>query len=149
MPTTSEGPQEETTTVRDPDLPFLAAKAAIELDNVLAGRGKELKSVRELAGALRASVECPGGGKRSAFVDPGTVTIINQAIAQSGAGAVKTVAELVQQAQSIATRLTTSDPDTERTSLEWIRAFCVALSRGASAYRQRLHDSRPAHPSRR
>ena len=138
--------------VVDPDLPFLASRAAIELDNLLLGRSKTLISVIALATRLRNSfrLDANGGSPRS-LVDPATLTVLGEAINRSTVHPPLTsVEDLIKKACAIADDLTKkTDPKDDRESLIWARAFCVALSHLASAYHKSIFDLRPPHPFRR
>jgi hypothetical protein len=135
----------------NPDLPFLASEAAIELDRVLAGYASDLTAVRQLAEQLKNAVGLPGanGGAQS-LMDPATLSVLGAAVNRTSPGKqVVTVNELLTKAGSIARDLLKSDPNTDREWLEWARAFCVSLSQSAAAYRKSIYDLRPSHPFRR
>ena len=138
--------------VIDPDLPFLASEAAIELVNLLLGRKSDLKSVSILAEKLRNSVEIDKtNGEIHSLMDPTTVIILAEAINKSQAQPTITkVEELIKKACSIADDLSNNtDPKDNRNRLEWARDFCVALSRLTAAYHKSIFDLRPPHPFRR
>lgn len=138
--------------VIDPDLPFLASKAAIELDNLILGRTSDLKSVNILAEKLRHSFEIDEtNGERRSLLDPTTLTILGEAINKSETQPTVTKEkDLINKAWSIADELLQEKnlkDDSGR--LEWARAFCVALSSLTAAYHRSIFDLRPPHPFRR
>lgn len=136
----------------DPNLPFLASEAAIELDALLCGEGTDLSAVRSLADRLRSAVPLqPADGGAQSFVDPATLGILGEAVSQAGgdAEAPQNVTDLMARASTIANDLAGSDPQSNREGLVWARAFCVGLSRSAAAYRKSIHDLRQPHPFRR
>ena len=135
----------------DPGLPFLASQAAIEIDRVLAGMDTGLEAVKRLATQLRNSVTSDSSsGAAKSLIDPSTGSVFGRALAQGPSGrSIGSVDELVRELIATANKLPSSPTPEDPSSLEWARAFCVALSRFASAYRQSIHELRPAHPYRR
>ncbi|MBM4327003.1 MAG: hypothetical protein FJ118_07550 [Deltaproteobacteria bacterium] len=143
--------EEETQELRvlDADLPFLAVEAAIDIDNLLSNSGKDLKAMRKLADRLTKSVDKPNGTPRS-LMDPATLTVLGEALAQAGTTeTLEKVDDLLLRAEKISQVLSSEDPTKNLTELKEARAFCLALSREAAAYRNSLSDLRPSHPFRR
>lgn len=138
----------------DPNLPFLASKAAIELDKMVRGVSVDTTSIHELSSILRSSFETDesNGGFRSRM-DAATLTVLGQAVNQSRTGQqIVQMDKIVEMAVTVADKMLNGAngklrEDTD--SLEWARDFCVALSRCAAAYRKSLMDLRPSHPFRR
>src|SRR5437868_4395266 len=65
----------------DPDLPFLATRAAIELDTLLVGQATDLQAVRQLAESVRTLTEFNSeSGQRRLEMDPPTVEVFNRAL---------------------------------------------------------------------
>jgi|WetSurMetagenome_2_1015567.scaffolds.fasta_scaffold38534_3 hypothetical protein len=134
----------------DPDLPFLASEAAIDLDNLILNKTKELKAVRRLAEQLKHSINigkmdsCP-----RSLMDPATLTVLGEAILQvAGKNGNSRIEDLLAQAASITEVLSNENPESS-SDLEQARDFCVALSRAATVYRKSILDLRPQHPFRR
>lgn len=138
--------------VLDPNLPFLASTAAIELDNLLLGRKTNLKPVYILQGMLKDSFEIDreNGATRS-LMDPSTLTVLGEAINTSqDQRRVTKIEDLIATASSIANDLSRrTNTKNNRERLEWARAFCVSLSRLTAAYHKSIFDLRPQHPFRR
>jgi hypothetical protein len=134
----------------DPDLPMLAAQAAIELDSLRRGKLIGLRTVHEVGQRLRTSLETsPDNGKR-AIIDSSTFAIVGPALdTTEWSGRVKTTEQLINGTGEIADIMTDLNEQVETKQIEKIRNFCVALSKFAAAYRQSLHDLEPAHTFRR
>lgn len=134
----------------DPDLPMLAAQAAIELDSLRRGKRIGLSTVNEISDRLKGSLEgSPGNGKR-AVLDSSTFAIVGPALDTSEwSGRVTTTDQLITGAGDIADAMNKLDEKAETAQIEKIRNFCVALSKYAAAYRQALQDLEPTHSFRR
>jgi hypothetical protein len=134
----------------DPDLSFLAAKAAVELDNLAAGRPTKIVAARTLAERIHGSLGQSDGtaGPRS-LMDPATLTVVSEAVSQTLPDPVRTMDDLVREATSLASDLTEENPSEESAVIERVRTFCVALSRCAAAYRESVFSLRPTHPFRK
>jgi len=78
-----ETPGKKVLHVLDPDLALLASEAAIDIDNLLSNRSKDLKAMRDLAGRLKNSVEVSAGGPPHSLMDPATLTVLGEAVAQA------------------------------------------------------------------
>lgn len=135
----------------DLDLPFLATEAAIDIDNLISNRSKEMTSIRLLAEKLRNSVEVHSTGEPpSSLMDPATLTILGEAVARAaGEGYSKKVDDLLTEAFNIGTELSSADPTKDIKALERARDFCVALSTAVVAYHKSISDLTPQHPFRR
>ena len=134
----------------DPELPFLASEAAIDLDNLLNHRSNDVVAVHHLADRLKKTLAPAEGTVRARFLDHGTLTVLGEAINQvPGETELQEVDELISRASKIADELSSSDSSIDRARLEWARSFCVALSRCAAEYRKSIHEVRQHHPFRR
>ena len=134
----------------DPDLPFLASEAAIDLDNLLSNKSKELTAIRRLAEQLKNSIHLSESGScPRSLMDPATLTVLGEAVLQvAGKNRHSKIEDLLTQAALITEVLSNEDPE-NRDNLEKARDFCVALSRAATVYRKSILDLRPQHPFRR
>jgi hypothetical protein len=137
--------------VLDLELPFLASEAAIDIDNLISNRSKELTSIRLLADQLRNSIEISSTGEPPrSLMDPATLTILGEAVARAaGEGYSKKVDDLLTAAVKISTELSSDDPIKNIKELERARDFCVALSTAVIAYHKSISDLSPQHPFRR
>ena len=135
----------------DPDLPFLASEAAVDIDNLLAQRREDFTAIHRLARRLRNSIESgTAGGPPRSLMDPATLTVLGEAISQSGGtSASPRIADLLAHAEYIANALSHESLSLDKKELERVRDFCIALSDAAAAYRKSIHDLRPSHPFRR
>jgi len=139
------------------DLPSLASHAAIELDNLIRGQEIQLEAVPRLASLISDTIPpIEGLPAPTSLLDPMTVVVMNRAITDSKmAGTMTTVLELVQEAGKIGAYLKRVNEDPQRFGkenvelLEQMRAFCLALSKRASAHRKSIEDVKPPHPFRR
>jgi hypothetical protein len=136
---------------RDPNLPLLASQAAIELDNLILSKSTELSATRQLGTLLSKSFGVEQGVPSiHSLSDPGTMTVVSRALLSSITGAqVRTVSDLAREAAQVAVKLRDTGVTADRESLEFARAFCVALSECAASYLQSRYSQLPAHPNRR
>ena len=151
MPPTMDLPS-ETIKLRalDPELPMLAAQAAMELDNYKSSGDVDFAAVKRLSQRLNNSFQSGTTMPRIALLDSSTVSLIGRAFnSSSWAGKVSTVEQLSQELWDVAQRLEKVEAAPDQQPVEKIRDFCVALSECASSYRQAFHDLRPSHPFRR
>lgn len=136
----------------DPDLPFLASEAAVDLANLRYGQSQRFEAIRRLAARLRNSIKKDDSGAPSrALMDPAALTIVGGAAAESCSADQSSVKvnELLAKAMEIAEFLTSGKMEEEHEKLEEAMNFCAALSRAAIAYRRSIRDLRPSHPYRR
>jgi hypothetical protein len=134
----------------NPDLPFLASEAAVDIDNILAGGARELGKIRELVELLNTSVN-PASEESVPIsqLDPGTLTVLGEAVtAAVRNGTFQEVSDLIRETAKIVSSLECDEPETNRMELEKAREFCLALSRAALAYRMSIYEWRPPHPFR-
>ncbi len=131
--------------VLDPELPFLASQAAIELDSILNGTGSESSAVHNLAKKLKDSLESASAttNYHALLADTATISVLGQAIninlAAKQQQPISTVDELSKLTADIADQLSKVNKASSTTGsaeLEWARAFCLALSRCSAAYRR-------------
>lgn len=127
----------------DPELPFLAARAAIELDNLLLNRGQKLDAVASLAERLRnSSTRITNVQRDKALVDLSTVEILSSSVSATEQFSGSTLQDLAAKASEIAANLqTASERKSADSAIARSRAFCVALSRCASSYTQSVYES--------
>ena len=135
----------------DPDLPFLAAEVAIDVDILLAGKLIDRTAMRRLAEKLSQSIESDSsGGVPRSRMDMAALTILGEAVSETvDKDSLKKVEDLLAKASRIAEILANGDPNNNRDELEQAGNFCVALSRAAAAYSESIRDLRPSHPFRR
>jgi hypothetical protein len=135
--------------VLDPQLPLMACKAAIELDNFLLGTTTELKAARTLADQLKNSIQCDRDTtQRRSLMDPATLTIVASAASGTATQRVTQVELLLKYAEDIAELLIANDLHMNKSKVKSARSFFLALSRSVSAYRRSILDLRPSHPFR-
>jgi hypothetical protein len=135
----------------DPDLPLLAAQAAMELDNFRLQHGSEFDAVAQLATRLKnCFANVPDSPKTKALLDSGAVSILGRALDSSRwAEKVSTLSQLSQELWKVAELLERVPSSPKDLPIEKIRDFCVALSECAGSYRQSFNDLRPSNPFRR
>ncbi len=145
MTTSSEPEQTGGLRALDPDLPFLAAEVAIDVDNLLAGRSEDRSSMQRLAGILSRSfdIDSSSAPPRSRM-DIAAYSILSEAVTQSiKAETFKKMDDLLLKAIQVAKVLDKGDPQTDKAELEQAGNFCVALSKAAAAYRESIHNLHP------
>jgi len=137
--------------VLDSKLPWLASNAAVELDLLINGEQADLEAVKQLGQRLRQTLDKPEPNQpaRGLQVDTETETILGQAFAQAGEDPSTILDQLMQRTEEISEQLSSAETGSEPQALELLRAFCLALSQSAAAYRQSFTDVRPPHPYRR
>lgn len=135
----------------DLELSSLASDAAVELDLMINGEPTELDAVKQLGERLRQTLDKPAPDQPACglHVDTETETILGQAFMRAGADPSTILGELFRRTETIADQLSAAKPATERSDLEWQRAFCLALSQCASTFRHMISELRPPHPYRR
>jgi hypothetical protein len=136
----------------DPELPMLAAQAAMELDNYKSSGDTDFDAVKILSQRLNNSFQNGGAAAvpRKALLDSSTVSLLGRALNYSSqAEKVSTIDQLDKELWDLAQRLAKVEAAPADQPIEKIRDFCVALSECASSYRQAFHDLRPSHPFRR
>jgi hypothetical protein len=138
------------------DLASLACDAAIELDNLILDRAREVAAVRKLSDRLAKELpDAPDFSSLKHLVDPSTLVVMSRAILETPwAGQASEVQELTRAAGKIAQRLlsVSSDPGASRADipgLEQLRTFCLALSRRAAAARGSAIETKTPHPYRK
>lgn len=129
-----------------PDLPLLASRAAIELDNLLQGHGSNLRNVRLLSERLNNSTERITGNARQFVSDPATLDVLALALDASSVP-VRSVQEVAEEAWRVAEELhhAASESHSETQRLEKLRTFCNELSRNASIYRHLIEEAQPSY----
>jgi hypothetical protein len=135
----------------DPDLPMLAAQAAMELDNYQCTGEKGFSAVKELHSQLQNSFAHTGGANPSCknLLDSSAVSLLGHALhATSWVKDIATVDQLSGELWGIAQWLGRVETEADQLPIEKIRDFCVALSECAASQRQAFHDLRPFHPCR-
>jgi len=134
--------------VLDPDLPLLATEAAIDIDNMLSNRSKDVTAIHKLAELLKNSVKVNSAGPPHSLMDPATLTILTEAVAHA-AGGKNEMEELLSEAVKIGTSLSSEDPMKNPKELKRAMEFCIALAAAVAAYRKSIRDLRPMHPFRK
>jgi hypothetical protein len=135
----------------DPDLPFLATKAAIHIEKMLANKPANLSARNELADQLAA---CLTSGLKDSFsrsnMDPGTLTVLGEAVSAAVKnGPMKKIQDFRREAAKIEAALRlSSEPQKHRGKLEKARVFCLTLAKEALAYSASIHERPASHPFR-
>jgi len=133
----------------DPDLPMLAAQAAMELESFNSTGEVSFDAVRQLSLRLKNSFSLPSNAPR-ALLDSSTVSLIGRALnSYLPTEKVSTLDQLSSELWDVAERLDKVVVDPTHQPIEDIRDFCVALSECAASYRQAFYELRPTHPFRR
>lgn len=136
----------------DPELPTIAARAAIELDAISRGRSDDAEFVQKLSELLRNSVESvqlPQGRQLAALMDPSTVVIVARALRSAERGDVQTTKEVWELTRALADELGQAASQQTGKRIGELRDFCLELARGSAAHRQTFRSSRAPQPFRR
>lgn len=151
------GPDDAVLLQIENDLPSLACQAAIEIDDVILNRSRELKAVPRLATLIAESIpNVSDMATQASLLDPTAVVVVNRALMDSTFGpTLKKVEELVATTERMTQSLKdlTTNPPMFRSAkpdeLKKMRAFCLALSRHASAADRTWEEESQRHPFRR
>ncbi|MCK4389110.1 MAG: hypothetical protein KAV83_02580 [Desulfobacterales bacterium] len=136
----------------DPDLPFLASEAAVDLANLRYGESKRMVAIHHLADRLKESIKKDSSGVPSrSLVDPDALTVLGGAVVESTSAAQSSqkIDDLLARALVIAEFLSSENMQDDPGKMEEAMNFCAALSRAAIAYRRSIRDLSPSHPFRR
>lgn len=136
----------------DPDLPFLASEAAVDLANLRYGDSQRMEAIRNLADRLKKSIKKDSSGVPSrSLVDPDALTVLGGAVVEStfAGQSSKKIDDLLVRALEIAEFLSSENMQDDPAKMEEAMNFCAALSRAAIAYRRSIRDLSPSHPFRR
>ena len=131
----------------DPDLPLLAARAAVQLDRLIikGSTGNEpMDALKELSAMLSGvRMKAQGGGCEKELLDPFSVTILNRALVKSSPEQpIKSESDFIEATQTLAKSLDTPS-DNSLDVLKNIRNFCIHLSNYSSAQRQIAFSGNP------
>jgi hypothetical protein len=144
---------EQSLNVLDPDLSFLAASAALELDNLLNDSASSLEHVEKLAKLLLSSAGSATAtvGDIRMLIDPVSSNVLNRAILESYDVKLSSLKELSKQTSQLSESLkkTLSNVVSEKQNLKSLRDFCLSLSRLASTSRKSIYGEQPTHPYRK
>lgn len=135
--------------VMDPDLAFIAASAAVEVDNLIHGRSAGLENVIELSNLLGDSIVSgnQNGNHIKTLMDPLSTDVFTKAYSASYKSSLHTLEELGEKAAELSKEL--AGVKTEPDRLEMLRDFCVELSRYSSATRHTIQQSRVRNPHKK
>ena len=133
-----------------PDLPLLASEAAIDIDNMLSNRSKDFKAMRDLAVRLKNSIEISDSGQLHSLMDPPTLIVLSEAVAQAaGKQHREKTEDVLAVALKIGDALSSEDPTKNPEALRLTPNFCMGLSMAAVAYRKSIRDLRQTRPFRK
>jgi hypothetical protein len=127
----------------DPNLAFLASRAAIELDGIRQKKTTATDAVRELAERLKNSAQpIASAGESTALWDPATISLIHNAIEARGSVNIATMADLLREATEIAEQLeSTTGASSDAAEINRLRSFCIGLANSAIAHERFQIDS--------
>jgi regulator of sigma D len=143
------------------DLPFLACRAAIELDNLIRDKGDDLNAVEQLIEIISNIGQVLGSDKKSgesifAQLNPTTAVALNYAIAESKLSDKKTyLSELSKETGVIINifKQLVDDPHKSKEenldNVKKLKSFCIELSKHILASEYHLYETESWHPYRR
>lgn len=133
----------------DPNLALLALQAADEIDALLSGSSKGTVAISMLAARLRHSTEnVAGSSGRRNLMEPQALQLLGDTYYEAHGRAVETIDELAAEAWSTANEFNSAQTEGENETLTKLRAFCLTLSRIATANRRSALDMRNRTPFR-
>jgi len=136
--------------VSDPELAFVAANAAIEIDDLINGETSGLENVSILSEKLKNTLGKGGGsdtGVRS-FIDPISTDVFSKAFATSHNFNIGSNDVLYQKIEELADELSSLESSDESLPVI-IREFCVALSKYSLAIENSHDERRVKYPYRK
>ena len=140
------------------DLSDVASRAAVEIDNLLLRKSRDLLATTDLIRHIGESIpEHANSVKSGAGLDPTIVIALNRAIDDSSVTthSLSTVADLATEIYKILHQLKSLEnsqnesKESVHEELTKLRNFCLALSKSAAAQGMRSRDLEPRHPFRR
>jgi len=136
----------------DTRIPFLATRAAVQLDNLILKRTKSVEAIARLGASLRetATVSASAVSKK-ALVDPLAIRILRLVSQQAVKDAPTAPDDLVRQAKDNGDKLVAAAAGTATDDeLRMLRTYCLALSRALASFQQsRQEHLKPLHRIRR
>lgn len=134
----------------DPNLASLASNAAVELDLHINGEKTDFESVSELAKCIGNMLVKPTTGQSASAMHADTEIqmLLGQSFVELGSDPNSILSELASKTEELVNALG-SDHNTDTRKIEWLRSYCLALSKNASSFRKMILDSMPQHPNRR
>jgi hypothetical protein len=143
----------------DPDLPILAARAAMQLDRAIGAtrRGQAVPGLRfdaieELSRRVsQVSASISGGTASRALVDPLTASVLSRAYAEATHAPLQSWQDLEKAASELSRLFEQASHHPKKApdpvaGLELLRDFCVKLSEYAALKRQLAYGERPVPP---
>jgi hypothetical protein len=139
----------------DPDLPIVAARAAVQLDAAIAiatgnARPTELRTdaIDQLAGMMTNITSSIAGPAAKSLVDPLTMNLVSRAYSDSSHASLSSFNDLQEAAQTLSKMFEKVSGGKERGAellkmLETLRDFCIKLSEYAASKRQLAYGNRP------
>lgn len=139
------------------DLPFLALRAAIDLDNLIGKRSEDLKAVNQLVEIISQELVLSASEITSmAQLNPATAVVLNYAIDDSKISTAQTkITELIRETKQIINKLREVVENTQKglkeepKNLEQLKSFCLALSKRALDSEAPPYEEESQHPYRR
>lgn len=128
----------------DPEIPFLAAQAALELDLVAQNIGRSLEHVQKLAD-LFANVDKPVAD----FYDPVTSGVVSRALCTYFKPDVESLTDFAARNREIGEILRKAAEGDAQTPVDRLRDFCLAISQFSSASQSSAYGNRERHPFRK
>ena len=136
----------------DPDLPLIAARAAIEIELLRLGKSTDLSSIHDIASLTSLSSGIKGSPNLNrSLVDPVGGSVFARAFSSSlSTTPTRSLAQLEIASDSMAKELGEIGPDSlpSATQLTTIRDFCAALSRYSTVAQALVSGDSSQKPNR-
>lgn len=131
----------------DSEIPFLAAQASVEIDNLINESDDSVVLSRQLIGMLVNSIESGSAAdsKKQLTIDPVSRNLLNKAYQNTFHKPVNTNDDLQSALKSLMDNVANNDKLADN-FLESLRGFFIALSTYALSERQSLHNPSYSHP---
>lgn len=135
----------------DPDLPSIAARAAVEVDALLASKNVGHKNLARLADVMVTAFgqESPTANNTKRFLDPIATDVMLRTLHDARPAELTTYDALRTASLDLAERLRQTDSVTSNDALRDLKTFCLALSRHALATSYHRNESSGANAYKR
>lgn len=131
----------------DSDLAILALNAAIQIDDLIIGRGRKTNLVARLANILKKENRSFSDIESvKKFVDPFAVDIVRHAVSDYTGEKPASIDELVTRYRDIVSKFSGISLTQDTTDLQRMKSFCLALHRQLLLLRTTMTDQHETSP---
>lgn len=136
----------------DTRIPFLATRAAVQLDNLILKKKKSVEAIERLGASLRETATTSASAvSKKALIDPIAIRILRLVSQQAVKDAPTAPDDLVKQAKENGDKLVAAAAGAATDDeLRMLRTYCLTLSRALASFHQsRQENLKPLNRVRR